>query len=67
MKIFKIVLKGLIWLMFIVLFCTIGALISWYGYVEPVSKFMRIVAIATFVSIPSYILTSKVMKHVKID
>jgi hypothetical protein len=67
MKLLLIGLRGLIWLLFITLFCTIGSLILWYGFIEPIGRFARGVATIVFVSIPSYILTAKVMKYVKIE
>ena len=62
-----IVLRGLIWLLFLILFCTIGSLILWYGAIEPISPFAKGIATFIFVSIPGYILTARVMKYVKIE
>ena len=67
MKIFKIALKGLIFVMFAALINIIYGLLAWFGLVETISNFMRYVASVVLIWIPCYILTSKVMKHVKID
>lgn len=67
MKIFQIALKGLIWLMFIMLISVIyGSLIN-FGIKETVNPIVEYIAFAILCWIPGSILAIKIMKYVKIE